>query len=377
MNKILVFALALFLNVQFSSAQVESVNYKLAYNNETCLFDCYLVVNEGAAKKTLHRAQFNAQITLVAPEESNLFVTESYMPLVDNQDGRSTKPAQWNISNEVEKPASLEDSRLVSIFPELLPAAFYNEINAGDEIKLFSFKVTPTLDCAKDVRLYNNASDPSSKTKGMYGGDFRNGFTMGGVSQKYADNSATVFPAKPVIEEVNFSMKNKISLGVKTSSKNGSACQKDFTYTVVAPDGSAIGYDAFINSKVEDIQRGDYKVIATDNLGCSAQKRFNPFGSSTTPEEEVTTELSFDSGIYPNPAQNGIALTLNGTIGTKVTGDIVNIEGKVVESNIVDMTMTSPVEVLNINTTLAPGMYNISLTLNNVEKVNHKLLIIK
>jgi len=373
----LIFAFALILNVQFIDAQVESVNYKLAYNNETCLFDCYLVVNEGSAKKTLHRAQFNAQITLVAPEESNVFVTESYMPLIDNQDRRSTKPAQWNISNEVEKPASLEDSRLVSIFPELLPTAFYNEINAGDEIKLFSFKVTPTLDCAKDVRLYDNSSDPASKTKGMYGGDFRNGFTMGGVSQKYADNSATVFPAKPVIEEVSFSMKNKISLDIKTSAVNGSACQKDFTYTVVAPDGSAIGYDAFINSKVEDIQRGDYKVIATDNLGCSTQKRFNPYGSSVTLEEELPTELSFESGIFPNPAQNAIALTLNGTIGTKVTGDIINLEGKVIKRNIVKLTMTSTEEVLNIDTDLAPGMYNLSLTLNKSEKVNHKLLIIK
>jgi len=68
---------------------------------------------------------------------------------------------------------------------------------------------------------------------------------------------------------------------------------------------------------------------------------------------------------------------LNGTIGTKVTGDIINLEGKVIKRNIVKLTMTSTEEVLNIDTDLAPGMYNLSLTLNKSEKVNHKLLIIK
>ena len=378
MKKILILAIALFLNVQFISSQVESVNYKLQYNSETCQFDCYLAVNEGAAKKTLHRAQFNAQITIVAPLASNIHITESYMPLINNQDSRSTQPAQWELSNEIESPNQLKEFRLVSIFPELLPTAFYNEVNAGDEVKLFSFSVTPTLDCANDVRLYNNDEDPSSIGKGMAGSDFRNGFTMGGVDQKYAGNSTTVFPANPVFEDVNFLMNHKVNLDIKMSPTTGSACQKDLTFTVVAPNGEQFDYKAFLASSTKDLQRGDYRVIATDNLGCASEKRFNAFGTTTDLEVEVLEEATvFDSGIFPNPAQNAFALTMNAPIGTKVTGDIVNIEGKVVKSNVVDLSTTSNEEVISISTDLAPGMYNLSLTVNNNETVNHKLLIIK
>jgi hypothetical protein len=377
-KKILILALALFLNVQFISSQVESVNYKLQYNSETCLFDCYLVVNEGAAKKTLHRAQFNAQITLVAPQESNVHIIESYMPLINNQDSRSTQPAEWEVSNEIESPNQLKGSRLVSIFPELLPTAFYNEINAGDEVKLFSFSVTPTLDCAKDVRLYNNNEDPSSIGKGMAGSDFRNGFTVGGVEQKYAGNSRTVYPTNPIIEDVYFSMKPSINLDIKMAPTTGSACQKDLTYTVISPNGAQFDFKSFLAIKSKDLQRGDYKVIATDNLGCSSEKRFNAFGATIDLESEVLTEATvFDSGIFPNPTQNTFALTMNAAIGTKVIGDIVNLEGKIVKSNVVDLSLTSNEEVISINADLAPGMYNLSLTVNNNETVNHKLLIIK
>lgn len=374
----LTLAIALFLNVQFISSQVESVNYKLKYNSETCLFDCYLVVNEGAAKKTLHRAQFNAQITLVAPLESNVHITESYMPLINNQDSRSTQPAQWELSNEIESPHQLKGFRLVSIFPELLPTAFYNEVNAGDEVKLFSFSVIPTLDCAKDVRLYNNNEDPSSLGKGMAGSDFRNGFTIGGVDQKYAGNSATLLPSNPIIEDVSFSPKNKINLDIKMAFISGAACQKNVSFSVVAPNGEQYSYQSFLASDTNDLQRGDYRVVATDNLGCTGEKKFNAFGATTSLEAEVIAEsTAFESGIFPNPTQNTFALTLNAAIGTKVTGDIVNIDGKVVNSNVVDLSLTSNEEVISINTNLAPGLYNLSLTVNNTETVNHKLLIIK
>ena len=357
-------------------SQVESVNYKLQYNNESGHFDCYLVVNEGSAKKTRDRAQFNAQITLVAPKASNLYITESYMPLINNQDSRSTVPANWEVSNEIESPNHLEESRLVSIFPELLPTAFYNDIVAGDEVKLFSFKVTPMVDCAKDIRFYNNLQDPASVGKGMGGSDFRNGFTIGGVDQKYAGNSATVFPTKPVITDVDFSMKSKINLDIKMAPFAGSSFQKDLTYTVIAPNGKEFSYNEFLSSDIKDIQRGDYTVIASDNLGCASEKRFNAFGGSSEVELEVAA-TAFDSGIYPNPAQNEFALTMNGPIGTKVTGEIVNLEGKVMKRNVVDLSLSNTEEVISINTNLAPGMYNLSLTVNKSEVVNHKLLIIK
>ena len=41
----------------------------------------------------------------------------------------------------------------MSISPVLAPTAFYNELEQGDEVKLFSIKVNPIVNCAEGVRL--------------------------------------------------------------------------------------------------------------------------------------------------------------------------------------------------------------------------------
>ena len=94
-----------FLITQIGYTQIQSVDYSLRYNSETCLFDCYLIVNEGNTKTTVSRAQFNSQVTIVVPVTSNVFVEESFMPLKDNQTLRSAEPVSWEITNELEQPS--------------------------------------------------------------------------------------------------------------------------------------------------------------------------------------------------------------------------------------------------------------------------------
>lgn len=365
--------------LQVSFAQVESVNYSLKYNNESCQFDCYMVVNQGSAKNTIDRAQFNAQITVVVPSTSNVFVTESYMPLVDNQNRDGEEAASWSISNEVENPAQLSGDRLVSIVPELLPAAFYHELHVGDEVKLFSFKVTPITDCAKDVRLFDNSNDPNSFGNGMLGSDFRNGFTIGGIDQKYSENNATVLPTSPVISEVNVDLKNSINLEIKASQPNASACQTSLKYDIYGPNGLIGDYRTFVGMNKKDLERGQYRVVATDELGCTAEAGFNPYNSSNTVEVELPTEVvsEFSSDVYPNPSQNKFSLTLNGAKGSTVIANILDISGKLVKGSIVNTTLSGSEEVISVNTELSPGMYTLSLNINEERTVNHKLLIIK
>ena len=83
-KSILLSALFVF-TAQFAFSQIQSVDYSLRFNNETCLFDCFLIVNEGKTKSTVSRAQFNSQVTIVVPVSSSVFIEESFMPLRDNQ----------------------------------------------------------------------------------------------------------------------------------------------------------------------------------------------------------------------------------------------------------------------------------------------------
>lgn len=376
MKKSIFLSALFFLSIQFGFSQIEGVDYSLRYNNETCLFDCYLIVNKGKTKSTVSRAQFNSQVTIVVPVTSNVFVEESFMPLRDNQAFRSSEPVSWEITNELEQPADLSNSRLVSISPILAPTAFYNQIKEGDEIKLFSLKVNPIVNCGEDVRLFDNQKDPNSGSAGMMGADFSNGFTMGGVAQKYEGNSLSEGPSIPVFETLQKSKKYGIDFIARNS--EGSLCQTDLSYQFYGPKGLIGDIDAYYDYAREKRELGEYLVVATDNLGCSSQHTFYPFGKEEN--ANIVTrdvDVAFESSIFPNPAQDMINLTVSGKMGSNVSADIYDLDGKLMKSSVANMQLTESEQTIKIQTGLAPGIYNLSLTIDNNEMINHKVIIIK
>ena len=371
-----------FLITQIGFSQIQSIDYSLRYNSETCLFDCYLIVNEGKTKSTVSRAQFNSQVTIVVPVTSNVFVEESFMPLKDNQTFRSAEPVSWEITNELEQPTELNDSRLVSISPILAPTAFYNDINQGDEIKLFSLKVNPIVNCAEGVRLYKNNIDPKSSGEGMMGADFSNGFTIGGVEQKYNGNSKSELPTAPRFEYI--AKANKFGINFNAKNREGSLCQTSLSYEFYGPKGNIGDLDAYYSLVRSQRDQGEYRVVATDNLGCSAEHKFYPFGKKSKGEISVTRDMDseslieeFESSIFPNPAQDIINLTVSGKNGSQLNADIFNLDGKLVKSSVANLKLTGGEQTVKIPTGLAPGIYNMSLTIDNDEVVNHKVIIIK
>jgi len=370
-----------FLITQIGFAQIQSVDYSLRFNNETCLFDCYLIVNQGKTKSTVSRAQFNSQVTIVVPVTSNVFVEESFMPLRDNQEFRSAEPVSWEISNELEQPAELSSSRLVSISPILAPTAFYNDLEQGDEVKLFSLKVNPIVNCAEGVRLFDNQKDPNSASGGMMGADFSNGFTVGGVAQKYHGNSSSEMPTGPGFEKLAF--KNKYGIDFKVENKSNSLCQSTVSYSFYGPKGIIGDFDAYYNYAGKQQDMGEYRVLATDNLGCSSEHRFYPFGkeeslsSVTRDNESDNFGEAFESSIFPNPAQDIINLTVSGKEGTQIDADIFDIDGKLMKSSVASLKLVNSEQTIKIQTGLVPGIYNLSLTIDNNEVINHKVIIIK
>lgn len=381
MKKSILLSALFFLITQFGFTQIQSVDYSLRFNNETCLFDCYLIVKEGKTKSTVSRAQFNSQVTIVVPVTSNVFVEESFMPLRDNQEFRSAEAVSWEITNELEQPADLSSSRLVSISPILAPTAFYNELEQGDEVKLFSLKVNPIVNCADGVRLFDNQKDPNSASGGMMGADFSNGFTIGGVAQKYHGNSLSQMPAGPHFEKLPF--KNKYGIDFKIESNNDLLCQSTVSYSFYGPNGVIGDFDAYYNYAAKQQDIGEYRVVATDNLGCSSEHKFYPFGkeensnSVTRDNDSDNFGDTFESSIFPNPTQDVINLTVSGKKGTQIDADIYDIDGKLVKSSVANLKLANSEEVIKIPTGLAPGIYNLSLTINNNEVINHKVIVIK
>jgi len=169
-------------------AQVQGVDYLMKYNCDANVYDVSIVILSGSASSITERAQFNSQITIAVPTGEQFQFVEQFMPLRDNQDYMSVEPMEWKLGNAAIAPADQPAMDFYPISPVLSPASFYNDLNAGDVVKLFSFVAGDSGQYDEGVRFFNNGEDPDDSAAGMNGGDYSNGFTLGGPLQIYQGN---------------------------------------------------------------------------------------------------------------------------------------------------------------------------------------------
>jgi uncharacterized protein YjdB len=261
-----IFLLAAFFSCFFLNqkldAQVESVNYRLKYNVDSCWYDAFIIINAGAATSLVDRTQYNSQYTIVVPTGTGLTMARRYMPL-QTSDGL---PVPWAVTTSVINPASLSGFDVYSVTVPLSPTSRYNSVSAGDTIKIFSFRLDTIFNCGADIRLWENGSDPASDQPGMLDSDWSNGFTMGDPTQLYAANSTAQHPPKPFIltpPVITCGGGIEIDLTVTTS-----ACQDPLKYAWTGPNSYAGTTQDVSIVPATSLNVGDYKVVVTDSLGC-------------------------------------------------------------------------------------------------------------
>lgn len=358
-------------------AQIKKVNFQLKFNTETSLYDCYLRVAEGNAFTKKERIQFNAQVSFVLPAEAEMNIIETHMPLQDNLHFGGSKPAKWYITNKIENPADLRGSRIISVTPELSPTGQYNELREGDEVKLFSFNVYPLPVCGEAVRLFENQKDPSSAAEGMRGGDFSNGFTIGGTAQKYAGNLPTVHPALPqgnIQSEIN-------AVAGETVVLEAGDWKHAASYVWTGPNGFKFQGKDVVFARVSPEKAGKYTLTVTSELGCEIKKTLN-LKVETAEDLEKASSLQtvaaaeaivkvknadFSARVYPNPASSFINLTVNAERGANVQASIYGIDGRLVMSNVIKQTMDANTIEKTIPLKLQAGVYNVKVNVNGVE----------
>lgn len=171
-----------------SYCQITSVDYLMKYNCESNQYDVSIVILEGSATSIPERVQLNSQISIVVPTGESIVIMNKYMPLQSNQQYTGSAPLNWTLSNPIFAPEGQPENDFYSIFPKLSPASFYNDLEEGDVVMLFSFTAGSTGQYDEDVRFYKNGIDPGDSDPGMGGGDFSNGFTIGSPENIYNGN---------------------------------------------------------------------------------------------------------------------------------------------------------------------------------------------
>ncbi len=260
------FIAAIFFLPCMLNAQVQKVQYYLAYNESTCLFDFHIIIKQGQATSIPQRTQLNAQISVVVPTGSTISIERRYMPLQNNQNYLGTEPMVWQLASTILSPEAQPESDFYSIIPTLSPTSFYNNIATNDTIRLFSLAVSPVTNCGKGVRIFQNGVDPGPSAPGMFGSNFSNGFTLGGLANRYDGNAQPKNPARPQISLLQSHCSDGIDITLQTVEP--AACHGSFTYEWTGPEGYKNNEKDVLIENSGPLQNGWYHISIKDSIGC-------------------------------------------------------------------------------------------------------------
>ena len=345
------FITALFIND--AKSQVDSIDYQIRYNDQDCLWDFYIIIEQGNATTIPTRAQFNAQYTFVVPTGTSVGNPIGHMPLQNNQAYMGTIPTEWSYGAPAFNPPSFPGFDFYPVAPKLAPASFFNDLIQGDTVKIFSVDMSIIPSCGQDVRLFNNETDPNSSADGFGGGNFSNGYTLGSPTQLYNKNEPTILPPAPVLSAVNI-CETGIQIDLTAST---STCQEPLTFSWDGPNS--------YTSTTEDVNlpmatfadAGTYTVTVTDAHGCESvlaiEGELKPdAGADIVACVNSTSNLQGlpNTGSWSEDATNPAGATLNpGSNGAATVdfsstalGDYTYIYTGVECSDSVVVTITSP-----------------------------------
>jgi len=176
----------IFFSVSSINSQVTDLKYLLKYNCETSAYDVKIKIMEGSATSVLERVQFNSQLTILIPTGMGFEILERYQPLENNQMYDGVTPNSWTAYSPIVSPIGHEKYDFYSVAPKLAPASFFNNLEEGDEVTIFSFGVDGEQVYDDRIRFFENSIDDDLSL--FEGSDLRNGYALGGSADRYSGN---------------------------------------------------------------------------------------------------------------------------------------------------------------------------------------------
>jgi hypothetical protein len=256
--------------------QVSDVKYILRYDTISCRYDVYFKVIAGAATSRRQTSQFNSSVSFVVPRGTTVSVAQSFRPIKD--DGGISA---WIPSSQNEGPAVTPTLSYFSFIPTLSPTAFYNTLDLNEEVKIFSVNVSPLpTNCGSSLRFFRNniiqgepvdGGDPPSSAPGMNGGDFNNGFSIGGGAQIFTGTLENQ-PPKVTNTSILATCSNGLEIDLFASVP---ACQRPLRYSWTGPSGFTSTMQDVNLPNASETASGLYSVVIEDALGCKDTLEIN------------------------------------------------------------------------------------------------------
>jgi uncharacterized protein YjdB len=248
-----------------SRAQVTSVNYQIKYNQDSCWYDAFLIINAGSATTVDERKQDFSIYSLVVPAGTYIDVIRNYNPIKNNATYSGNTPNNWIIYAAIGAPTIDPSSDYYIFAPSLDDEAHFNDINTGDTIKLFSFFIDTILNCGQGIRVFENGIDPGPTAPGMGFIDFNNIFDFTTGSDVYNANSPKITPPVPLIYDTIVSCDLGIELNISSST---TLCQQPLNYQWYGPNNYYATTEDIAIYPANQINTGNYKVVVSDVYGC-------------------------------------------------------------------------------------------------------------
>ena len=144
---------------------LDDVKYKIEFDETTCLYNCFLVAENGNALSQTERLKLASTYSIAIPKDVNIVSIQSVAP----------STMSWEIGDSIIMPVSNPLMNFYQVVTDVTPMEFYDPIYQGDEVLLFTIELDANVYGECGFRNFVNGQDPQGN---MFSID--NDFNIGG-----------------------------------------------------------------------------------------------------------------------------------------------------------------------------------------------------
>ncbi|MDF1695222.1 MAG: FG-GAP-like repeat-containing protein [Saprospiraceae bacterium] len=254
MNRLL-FTFCLYVYFLISAtAQVNSVQYNLVYNEATNTYGCSMIVLNGFAESSENRKLTDAKFSIKVETGTQISVVQSNAPFLNNEFFGGFSPVEWSAEDVVLSPQSDPDYDYYSFTPDPFEDSWFFNLYADNEVLLFTLAIEGS--CASGVQIFENGVDPGPFSAGMNGVDFSNSMSIGTAGDQFSGLNEDIAHNRQITLENYFACEGECV----TFSPNALCGLEYFSW---------VWYDGSTEASITICPEGDVPVSlqATDDFG--------------------------------------------------------------------------------------------------------------